>query len=107
MSEVRARRGDDDRRSEEAATLARRCRGPVRRRAQAMPIALTYRWEGVVETADERLLLIKTRADRVDEVKPSRRAPLLRRARVRRGARDRGLPAHLAWIDGSVGRTST
>mgnify|MGYP001063243504 CR=1 FL=1 len=30
---------------------------------QAMPIASTYRWEGEVESDDEVLLLIKTRAE--------------------------------------------
>jgi periplasmic divalent cation tolerance protein len=94
---------------EEAAALAR---GLVEARlaacVQAMPIASTYRWEGAVETADERLLLIKTRADRVDDVKAFLGehhsydtpecvvVPMVD-----------GLPAYLAWLDDSVGRGST
>src|SRR5690606_13293395 len=53
----------------EAATLARALvEARLAACVQAMPIASTYRWEGAVETADERLLLIKTRVDRVDEI---------------------------------------
>ena len=94
---------------EEAAALARML---VDERlaacVQAMPIASTYRWEGAVETADERLLLIKTRADRVDEVKTfldehhSYDVPECVVVPV-----TDGLPAYLAWVDDSVGRTST
>ena len=94
---------------EEAAALAR---GLVEARlaacVQAMPIASTYRWEGEVETADERLLLVKTRADRVEAVEVFLAehhsydtpecvvVPMVG-----------GLPAYLAWIDESVGRSST
>ena len=94
---------------EEAATLAR---GLVEARlagcVQAMPIASTYRWEGAVETADERLLLIKTRSDRVDDVKTflgehhSYDTPECVVVPV-----VDGLPAYLAWLDESVGRAST
>ena len=94
---------------EEAATLARALvEARLAACVQAMPIASTYRWEGVVETADERLLLIKTRADRVDEVKAllderhSYDVPECVVVPV-----TEGLPSYLAWIDGSVGRTST
>ena len=94
---------------EEAAALAP---GLVEARlaacVQAMPIASTYRWEGEVETADERLLLVKTRADRVEAVEVFLAehhsydtpecvvVPMVG-----------GLPAYLAWIDESVGRSST
>lgn len=75
---------------------------------QAMPITSTYRWEGVVETADERLLLVKTRADRVEEVKAhlgahhSYDTPECVVVPV-----TDGLPPYLGWIDASVGRTAT
>ena len=94
---------------EEANALAR---GLVEARlaacVQAMPIASTYRWEGEVETADERLLLVKTRADHLDAVKAFL---------AERHSYDTpecfvvpvvgGLPAYLAWLDESVGRDST
>ncbi len=94
---------------EEAAALAR---GLVEARlaacVQAMPIASTYRWEGAVETADERLLLIKTRADQVEAVQAfltehhSYDTPECVVVPV-----VGGLPAYLSWIDDSVGRAST
>ena len=75
---------------------------------QAMPIASTYRWEGAVETADERLLLVKTRADQV---------PVVKAFLAERHSYDTpecvvvpvidGLPAYLAWLDDSVGRART
>lgn len=93
----------------EAATLARALvEGRLAACVQAMPIASTYRWEGAVETADERLLLIKTRADRVDEIKAfldehhAYDTPECVVVPV-----TGGLPAYLAWIDDSVGPTST
>ena len=73
-----------------------------------MPIASTYRWQGVVETAAEHLLLVKTRADRVDAVKAfltehhSYDTPECVVVPV-----VDGLPAYLAWLDESVGRAST
>ena len=94
---------------DEAAALAR---GLVQARlaacVQTMPIASTYRWEGAVETADEHLLLVKTRADRVDAVKAflgehhSYDTPECLVVPV-----VDGLPAYLAWLDESVGRAST
>lgn len=70
---------------------------------QAVPIASTYRWEGAVETADEHLLLVKTRADCADRVKAfldehhSYDTPECVVVPV-----VDGLPAYLAWVDGSV-----
>ncbi len=94
---------------EEAAALAR---GLVEARlaacVQAMPIASTYRWEGAVETADERLLLIKTSSDQVPAVQAflaehhSYDTPECVAVPV-----VDGLPAYLAWLDESVGRAST
>ena len=94
---------------EEATALAR---GLVEARlaacVQAMPIASTYRWEGAVETADERLLLVKTRADRVEAVEAflaehhSYDTPECVVVPV-----VDGLPAYLAWLDESVGRDRT
>ena len=94
---------------QEAAALAR---GLVEARlaacVQAMPSASTYRWEGAVETSDERLLLVKTRADRVDAVKAfltehhSYDTPECVVVPV-----VGGLSAYLAWLDESVGRAST
>lgn len=97
----------DDR--EEAATLARALvEARLAACVQAMPIASTYRWEGAVETADERLLLIKTRADRVDDVKAflAERHSYDTPECVVVPVAD-GLPGYLAWLDESVGRTST
>ncbi len=63
-----------------------------------------YRWQGRVEEAHERLLLVKTRAERYAAVESAIRelhpyelpeilsVPLLA-----------GLPAYLAWIDEAVG----
>lgn len=89
---------------EEAAALARALvEGRLAACVQAMPIASTYRWEGAVETADERLLLIKTRADRAAEVMAfldehhSYATPECVVVPV-----TGGLPAYLAWVDASV-----
>lgn len=94
---------------DEAAALARALvEARLAACVQAMPIASTYRWEGAVETADERLLVIKTRADRVDEVKAfldehhSYDTPECVVVPV-----VDGLAGYLAWVDESVGRTST
>lgn len=93
----------------EAATLARALvEARLAACVQAMPIASTYRWEGAVETADERLLLIKTRVDRVDEIEDfltehhSYDVPECVVVPV-----IGGLPAYLTWVDESVGRAST
>lgn len=71
---------------------------------QAMPITSTYRWEGAVETADECMLLIKTRADRVDGVKAflDERHSYDTPECVVVPVTD-GLPGYLAWLDDSVG----
>lgn len=94
---------------EEAAELARGLvEGRLAACVQALPIASTYLWEGAVETADENLLLVKTRADRVDAVKDflaeqhSYDTPECVAVPV-----VDGLPAYLAWLDESVGRAST
>lgn len=93
----------------EATALARALvDGRLAACVQAMPITSTYRWEGAVETADERLLLIKTRADRVDAIEAfldehhTYDTPECVVVPV-----TDGLPAYLAWVDESVGRTST
>ena len=94
---------------EEAATLARvLVEARLAACVQAMPIASTYRWQGAVDVADERLLLIKTRVDRVDEIEAflaehhSYDVPECVVVPV-----TDGLPAYLAWVDESVGRAST
>ena len=94
---------------EEAAALARALvEARLAACVQAMPIASTYRWEGAVETADEHLLLVKTRADRVVEVKAflDERHSYDTPECVVVPVTD-GLPGYLAWVDESVGRTST
>jgi periplasmic divalent cation tolerance protein len=62
-----------------------------------------YRWQGAVEREEERLLLIKTRAERVDAL---RRAlvelhPYELPELVVLDVRD-GHPPYLAWVDESV-----
>lgn len=89
----------------EAAALARTLvEARLAACVQSMPIASTYRWEGAVETADERLLLIKTRAERVDEVKAflHERHSYDTPECVVVPVVD-GLPGYLAWLDESVG----
>lgn len=93
----------------EAAALARALvEARLAACVQAMPIASTYRWEGAVETADECMLLIKTRADRVDGVKAflDERHSYDTPECVVIPVVD-GLPAYLTWVDASVGRAST
>lgn len=93
----------------EATTLAREL---VEQRlaacVQVTGVTSTYRWEGAVTTADERLLLIKTRADMVPAVQAfvaehhSYDTPEVIEVPI-----SSGLPAYLGWIDDSVGRGST
>lgn len=89
----------------EAAELARRL---VEERlagcVQVTAVTSTYRWEGEVTTADERLLLIKTRADRVAAVEAflsehhSYDTPEVIEVPITSGASQ-----YLGWIDESVG----
>jgi periplasmic divalent cation tolerance protein len=66
---------------------------------QVPGVTSTYRWAGRVERASEVLLLIKTGADRLDEVVASVRAlhphelPELLAVEARGG-----LPAYLDWV---------
>ena len=59
-----------------------------------------YWWEGKVTEADERLLLIKTRAERYDELEKALKAlhpytvPEIVALPI-----DRGLPAYLEWVE--------
>lgn len=88
----------------EAADLAKRL---VEERlaacVQVTDVTSTYRWEGAVTSADERLLLIKTRADRVAAVQAflaehhSYDVPEIIEVPIASG-----LPAYLDWIDESV-----
>lgn len=67
------------------------------------PMRSTYRWQGQVETADERQVLIKTKAaqvaaleSRVSELHPYEVPEFVVLAVNAGGA------AYLAWLDGSV-----
>lgn len=88
----------------EAAELAR-CLVEDRLAAcvQVTAVTSTYRWEGSVTSADERLLLIKTRADRVAAVQTflaehhSYDTPEVIEVPIASG-----LPDYLGWIDSSV-----
>lgn len=67
---------------------------------QQLPIRSTYRWQGEVQHDDEILLLIKSRADRFDDVTAAVRelhsyeVPAITAVAVVRGSDD-----YLAWID--------
>jgi periplasmic divalent cation tolerance protein len=68
------------------------------------PIRSIYRWQGKIEDDSERLLLIKTRADRftdleraIGEIHPYD-VPELIAVPIERGA-----AAYLGWIDENVG----
>lgn len=69
------------------------------------PIRSTYRWEGEVQTEEEHLLVLKTRAALVDGVKAAVEdlhpydVPELLVFDVADGSR-----AYLEWIDGETGR---
>lgn len=71
---------------------------------QVTAVTSTYRWEGEVTTGDERLLLIKTRADQVAAVQAflaehhSYDTPEVIEVPI-----TSGLPEYLGWIDASVG----
>ncbi|WP_242454675.1 divalent-cation tolerance protein CutA [Bailinhaonella thermotolerans] len=64
------------------------------------PIVSTYRWQGAVETAEEYLLLAKTRADLSEALAEHIRAahpydvPEIITVPI-----EHGLPDYLAWID--------
>ena len=66
---------------------------------QVPGVTSTYRWQGRVETASEVLLLIKTTADRMEDLAARLRAlhpyelPELIAVEVRTG-----LPAYLDWV---------
>lgn len=66
-------------------------------------LASVYRWKGRRETAEESLLLIKTRLAAYPELEKAVRAlhpyelPEIIAVPI-----ERGLPEYLAWIDGSV-----
>ncbi len=68
------------------------------------PIQSVYRWKGQVESAQEFLLLMKTRAERFDNVRDAVRAlhsyevPEIVQIPI-----ENGLPAYLAWISENVG----
>lgn len=70
---------------------------------QVTDITSTYRWEGALTSADERLLLIKTRSDRVAAVQAflaehhSYDTPEIVEVAIASG-----LPDYLGWIDESV-----
>lgn len=94
---------------DQAADLARRLvEGRLAACVQVTGVTSTYRWEGEVTTADERLLLIKTRADRVPAVEAflaehhSYDTPEVIEVPI-----VSGLPGYLGWIDQSVGRDNT
>lgn len=63
-----------------------------------------YRWKGAVESAEERLLVIKTRADRLAALREALvslhpyEVPELLTLPV-----EEGHPPYLAWLDESVG----
>jgi periplasmic divalent cation tolerance protein len=67
---------------------------------QRMPIRSTYRWQGVVEHADETLLLVKTRRALVDSITDAVRRlhsydlPAITCVEIVAGS-----PDTLAWID--------
>ncbi len=67
---------------------------------QQLPIRSTYRWEGEVEHDEEILLLVKTRAERFDEIAAtvadlhSYDVPALTAVAIVTGSDD-----YLAWID--------
>ncbi len=71
---------------------------------QRTPIVSHYVWDGEATTADEILLLIKTRSDRLDEIRSfidehhSYDSPELIELPI-----VSGLPGYLAWIDEWVG----
>jgi len=70
---------------------------------QIVAIDSLYRWEGEIEEAAEALLLLKTRADRYDELE----AFIAERheydvPEVVRVALEGGLAAYLGWIDDST-----
>lgn len=88
----------------EAAALARRLvEDRLAACVQVTGVTSTYRWEGSVTAADERLLLIKTRADRVAAVQAflaehhSYDTPEVIEVPIASG-----LPDYLGWIDSSV-----
>ncbi len=88
----------------EAGELARRLvEGRLAACVQVTAVTSTYRWEGEVTNADERLLLIKTRADRVHAVQAflaehhSYDTPEVIEVPITSGASD-----YLGWIDESV-----
>lgn len=68
--------------------------------AQQLPIRSTYRWQGVVERADEVLLLVKTTRERYADVESavlalhSYEAAAITCIEIVAGS-----PAYLAWID--------
>ena len=70
---------------------------------QLLPIDSVYRWEGQVQSAAEVLLLIKTRAERVEAVTAALAAahpyetPQIIAVPI-----TAGLPAYLAWIDAAT-----
>ena len=71
---------------------------------QVTGIESTYRWQGEVTTDEERLLLLKTRRDRYDDIAAALAevhpydVPELVVVPV-----ETGLDAYLQWIDESVG----
>jgi periplasmic divalent cation tolerance protein len=66
---------------------------------QALPVASTYRWQGVVERADEVLLLVKTAPDRADAAADAiTAAHSYEVPEILRFDGSGGLPAYLAWV---------
>lgn len=68
------------------------------------PMISTYRWQGQIEEAQEYLCLIKTRADRFEQVEAAIRAahpyevPEILAVPVAAGSAD-----YLRWLDGEIG----
>jgi len=91
----------------DAAEADRLARMVVQRRlaacAQRLPVHSCYRWRGEVETADEHLVLFKTRASRYRELETaileahSYDVPEILAFPV-----EAGLASYLEWIDSST-----
>ena len=66
-------------------------------------VVSTYRWEGAVRTDEEWLLVVKTRAERFEEVRLAiRELHSYEQPEVILLPIAKGDPGYLAWIDASV-----
>ena len=67
---------------------------------QLMPIDSVYLWQGKIEKSGEILMLIKTRADRVDQAMLAiKAAHSYETPEIIAVPIEAGLPKYLAWID--------